>query len=361
MKRIMQWVCVLLAILMLTATAYSSARAETAEHLRGTSVNVFTWGDYVDWAIPGFEEKYGITVNIDYYNSELEALNKLKAGRLGSVDVVNLGVGYEQWALETDIVEPFDIEKIPSVKEMYPYFQENTRDGDGPDYKVPFAWGTNSFMYNADIITHPVDDIEILWDPQYKGQICPIDRGELMWCYAAIALGRDINDTSDEAFDVIEPKLRDMLALSKTLWLTGDDINQYMHNDEVVLAVCDNGRAHRLNKEGKNIEYVIPKQGTEGWVDYMCLVKNAPNPEAGLLFINYMSCAETQAAMVDNVQYATPNSIVGEALDAETKTMLAMDDVNATLSYIQIPEYKGMEWVTRVQEMWTKLKAEAGI
>ena len=66
----------------------------------GGEINVLSWGNYIDFALPAFEEKYGTKVNIDYYADEKEAMNKIRAAGLGTYDVVFLGVGYEEVAMK---------------------------------------------------------------------------------------------------------------------------------------------------------------------------------------------------------------------------------------------------------------------
>lgn len=347
--------------LVLTAFAAWTGRVDAAD-VKGTTLNVLTWGDYIDWAVPAFEEKYGVTVNLDYYNSEQEAINKLKAGRLGSVDVVFLGSGHEMQALKQGLIVPIDTAKLANFPKLYPFFQERAKDEPGgPNYKIPFDWGTNSFMYNADKVTDKIDSWAAMWDPKYKGKISLLDRAEMIYWYTALALGLDLNDGSDAAFAAIEAKVREQMPLNKTLWASGDDIIQYMLNDEVWLAHADSGRAFRLRQEGKNVVYVIPKEGAQGWFDCLCLVNKAPNPELAMLFIDYMISTPTQTGVVENVQYAPTNKETGDALSPDMKTMLMMEDVDKTLNSLKYSEFMGVNWNTRVQTMWTKLKAEAGV
>lgn len=351
----------IIAIAALVGMAFVPLRAGTAAEVKGTTLNVMTWGDYIDWGIPAFEEKYGVTVNLDYYNSEQEAINKLKAGRVGSVDVVFLGSGHEMQALKQKLIVPIDTTKLTNFPKLYRFFQEHAKDEpNGPDYKIPYDWGTNSFMYNADKITDDIDSWAAMWDPKYKGKISLLDRAEMIYWYTALALGRDLNDGSDEAFAAIEAKVRDQMALNKTLWSSGDDIIQFMLNDEIWMAHADSGRAFRLRQEGKNVVYVIPKEGAQGWFDNLCLANKAPNPELAMLFIDYMISTEVQNSMVEHVQYAPTNQETGDALSPEMKKMLMLENVDATLNSLQYSEFMGVNWNTRVQTMWTKLKAEAG-
>jgi len=335
---------------------------ERIESVKGSTLNVMTWGSYIDWAIPEFEEKYNVKVNLDYYNSEQEAINKLKAGRIGSVDVIFLGSGHEMQAFNQELIVPIDTGQLSSFDELYPFFQEHARDSESePIYKIPFAWGTNSFMYNADMITEEIDSWEAMFDEQYAGRISLIDRAELIYWYTCLSMGIDMNDGSDETFRKVEEKVREQMKLNKTLWSSGDDIVQYMMNDEIWIAHAYSGLALRLQEEGKNIKYVIPKEGAQGWFDNLCLVNKAPNQDAAYLFIDFMTSKDIQKGVVENVSYAITNQKAAEELTEEERTKVDMNDVEKTLGDLKFNEFMGVDWNTKVNQMWTEIKAESGV
>lgn len=338
------------------------ATGQSLEELRGTTLNVMTWGAYIDWAIPEFEETYGIKVNLDYYNSEQEAINKLKAGRIGSVDVLFLGSGHEMQAFNQELIVPIDVEQLKNFDELYPFFQEHARDEEnGPIYKIPFAWGTNSFMYNADLITEDIDSWEAMYDPQYAGKISLVDRAELIYWYTCLALGKEMNDASEETFEAVRAKAEEQMKLNKTLWSSGDDIVQYMMNDEIWLAHAYDGLALRLQQQGKNIKYVIPKEGAQGWFDNLCLVNEAPNPDGAMLFIDFMISKEIQKGVAENVAYAITNQAAADELDPQLRTDIGMEDVENRLSELKFCEFMGVDWNTEVNQMWTEIKAGSGV
>ena len=336
-------------------------REEMIESVKGSTLNVMTWGAYIDWAIPEFEKLYGVTVNLDYYNSEQEAINKLKAGRLGTVDVVFLGSGHEIQAFNQEIIVEVDTSLLPSFKELYPFFQENARDtADGPAYKIPFAWGTNAFMYNADLIKEDITSWSAMYDPQYAGKLSLNDRAEMVYWYTCLALGIDINDSSDETMEKVRAELEEQIKLNKTLWSTGDDIVQYMMNDEIWIAHAYSGLAVTLQSQGKNIKYVIPEEGAQGWFDNLCLCKDAPNPDLAYLFIDYMISKDIQIGVAENVAYALTNKAAGDALSDELKVIVGMEDTENTLPALNLSEFLGVDWNTKVNQMWTEVKAGAG-
>jgi len=357
-------VCICLAVVLVITGAGcgKSGGGGSSSGVAGSTLNVMTWGDYIDWAIPAFEEQYNVKVNLDYYNSEQEAINKIKAGRKGSVDIVFLGSGHELQAYNQGLTTDIDVSKLTNFKDLYPFFQESSKDPTVNAYiSIPYDWGTNSFMYNADKVTGVIDSWETMYDPQYAGKISLLDRAEMQYWYTCLALGIDMNDGSDATFAAVRAKLSEQLKLNKTLWATGDDIIQYMLNEEVWLAHTDSGRAYRLQQLGKNVKYVIPKEGAQGWFDCLCLCADAPNPELAMLFIDYMIGMEAQVGCAENVQYSISNQKAAESLSDEMIQIICMEgDVDATLRGLSYCKFMGVDWNTKVNEMWTELKAEAG-
>src|SRR5215813_5470442 len=97
-----------------------TAGAAKADDKIGGEINVLSWGDYIDFALPGFQKKYGVKVNIDYYGDEQEAMNKIRAAGLGTHDVVFLGAGFEDVAIKQNMLVPLDLEKVPSFADVFP-------------------------------------------------------------------------------------------------------------------------------------------------------------------------------------------------------------------------------------------------
>src|SRR5690349_10934287 len=90
----------------------------------GGEINILSWGNYIDFALKPFEEKYGVKVNIDYYGDEQEAMNKIRAAGLGTHDIVFLGAGFEDVAIKQNMLVPLDLEKIPSFADVFPVLKK---------------------------------------------------------------------------------------------------------------------------------------------------------------------------------------------------------------------------------------------
>jgi spermidine/putrescine transport system substrate-binding protein len=84
----------------------------------------------------------------------------------------------------------------------------------------------------------------------------------------------------------------------------------------VVAALGWSGDAVQLQKDNKDIKFVMPKEGCMLWSTSMEIPVGAPNPQAALAFINYVYDPKVQADIAEYVNYVTPVSGVKEILAA---------------------------------------------
>ena len=92
-----------------------------------------------------------------------------------------------------------------------------------------------------------------------------------------------------------------------------DQVRDKMIGDEAALGVIYSGEAIYTQRENENLEYVVPKEGTNVWIDSWVIPKNAPNKENAEKFIDFM-CREDIALMnFEYITYSTPN-VAAQAL-----------------------------------------------
>jgi putrescine transport system substrate-binding protein len=77
------------------------------------------------------------------------------------------------------------------------------------------------------------------------------------------------------------------------------------------------GDIFQARDENDAIDYVIPKEGSLGWVDVMCVPKDAPHPINAAKFINYVLQPKVAARISKYVSYATPVSMAKPLIPAE--------------------------------------------
>ena len=110
---------------------------------------------------------------------------------------------------------------------------------------------------------------------------------------------------------------------------------------------------------------MVPKEGSNWFVDAMCVLKTAQHKEEAEAWINFIASTESSLANMDYIGYASPNlealegypayyeETYGEPLDEERyKIMAAPDDVLARCElYTNLPS----DTLTLYNDLWTEL------
>jgi spermidine/putrescine-binding protein len=320
-------------------------------------LNVLNWGGYIDFAIKPFEKKYGVKVNIEHYGGETEAFAKVKANP-GRYDTFNVGVGYLEPAVAQGLVEPIDVEKLPSYKLSYPEFQPGPFEVNGKVYGVAYAWGTNAYAYSKKAIPEGVDSWAALWDTKYKGKTSLVDKGHDQFLTACLYLGIDFNNPGEENWPKIKQAIIDKAKNMRTLWSSGDDLQRFMVQGDVILADCYDGLGHSINAKDASIVYhSTPKEGTYGWFDGPELLANAPHPNAALAWIDFVTSTEIEVLVAKEVNYAPANTKVPDLISAELRETLNLQDPGPTIQALKFWKPLGPDWDQRIEEAWAEAKA----
>ena len=100
-----------------------------------------------------------------------------------------------------------------------------------------------------------------------------------------------------------------------------DEVKDKMINGEAIFATVYSGDAIYIQEEAPdlNLQYVVPKEGSNKWFDVMVIPKGAKHKTEAEEFINFLSEPENAAENVDYIGYATPNMGAYELLDEETQ------------------------------------------
>lgn len=321
-----------------------------------SELNVLNWGDYIDFAIKPFEKKYGIKVNMEHYGSEAQAFAKVRQSP-GRYDTFNVGVGYLEPAVAQGLVQPIDVTQVPSYKDSFPAFQPGPFEVNGKTYGVAYAWGTNALAYNQRTIPKPVKSWAAFWDPAFKGRTALVDKHMAQFIAACLYLGIDFKQPKEREWPRIKHAMIARAKNMRTLWTTGDDLQRYMVQGEVVLADCYDGLGHTIHAKDQDIVYLEPREGTPGWFDGPEVLTGAPHPRAALAWINFVTSMPMQIDVMKKVNYKPGNRVAPTKASAKLRTSLGLQKPEATLSSVKFWRALGPEWDQRIADAWSEAKA----
>ena len=180
---------------------------------------------------------------------------------------------------------------------------------------IPYCWGTVGIVYNKTMVDDPVDSWSILWNEKYKNEIIMQDSPRDSFMVALKLLGYSLNTTDPAQI----AQARDLLIAQKPLVQAYgiDDVKDKLVSGEAAMGVVFSGEALRMILANRNLEYVIPKEGTNLWIDSWVIPKNAAHVENAHKFIDFMSRPDIALKNFEYLTYSTPNIAVPEMEEDE--------------------------------------------
>lgn len=318
---------------------------------------VYNWGDYVDpKTIELFEEETGISVTYEEYETNEIMYPKILSGAI-AYDVVCPSDYMIQRMIENDLLAKLNLDNIPNIKNMDSIYMEQSRSFD-PDnaYSVPYCVGTVGILYNKTMVHEPVDSWDILWDSKYADSILMQDSVRDAFAVALKRRGYSLN--SSKVDQLIQAK--DDLIAQKPLVqaYVVDQVRDKMIGNEAALGVIYSGEAGYTKRENPNLEYVIPKEGSNVWIDSWVIPKNAKNKENAEKFMNFMCRPDIALMNFEYLTYATPNKAARALIkDEETRNSKILFPNAEDLTNCETFQFLGDDVDSYYNELWNKVKS----
>lgn len=321
-------------------------------------VIVYNWGEYIDpETITLFEKETGIKVVYDEYETNEIMYPKVEAGAT-AYDVLCPSDYMIQKLIENDLLQEIDFDHIPNVKNIGQQYFDSSKEFDPENkYSIPYCFGTVGILYNKTMVTEPVDSWSILWDEQYADNILMQDSVRDAFMVALKLKGYSMNTLDETELNEAKQLLINQKPLVQAYVV--DQVRDKMIGDEAAIGVIYSGEAIYTQRENENLEYVIPKEGTNVWIDSWVIPKNAPNKENAEKFIDFM-CRDDIALMnFEYITYSTPNDAARELIEDEDikNSPIAFPDLSK-YNHLETFHYLGSEGDALYNELWKEVKAE---
>ncbi|HHW71575.1 MAG TPA: spermidine/putrescine ABC transporter substrate-binding protein [Clostridiales bacterium] len=286
------------------------------EDTNRVTINVYNWGDYIDEdVIRDFEDKYDIRVNYDQFATNEEMYVKIKSGT-SKYDVLFPSDYMIERMIEEDLLQKINMDNIPNYKYIEPQFKNLDFDPNN-EYSVPYFWGTMGILYNKTMVDEEVDSWKILWDEKYEDEIFMLDSQRDSIGITLKMLGYSLNTVNESELEEAKKALIAQRPL--VLAYVIDEVTDKMVAGEGALAVVWSGDAVAAMKQNPDLDYVIPKEGSNLWFDSMVIPKNSEHKKEAELFINYMCETDIAYRNTDYVGYSTPHMEARKMLDPKIR------------------------------------------
>ena len=331
--------------------------AKENDVMNGEKLVVYNWGEYIDpEVLTTFEEETGIDIVYEEFETNEILYPKISSGAI-AYDVICPSDYMIQRMIENDLLSEINFDNIPNLKNIGKQYLEQSRQFDPENkYSVPYCWGTVGILYNKMMVDEPVDSWSILWDPKYKDNILMQDSVRDAFGVTLKYLGYSLNSTDLDELTEAKNLLIEQKPLVQAYVI--DQVRDKMIGNEAALGVIYSGEAIYTQKENPNLEYVIPKEGSNIWIDSWVIPKNAEHKENAEKFINFLCRPDIALMNFEYITYSTPNEAARELIEDESirNSEIAFPDLSK-YDNLETFQYLGTEADQVYGDLWNKVKS----
>ena len=349
MKKIVKFLMIVAVCLLMGAILVGCGGEKKAQR----ELKVYNWGDYIDPVVlADFEKETGIHVVYDTFATNEDMYVKVKSGG-SDYDVVIPSDYMIKRMINEGLLEKIDFSNVPNYKNVDAKFKNLAFDSQN-EYSVPYMWGTVGIVYNKKMVTDPVDSWNILWNKKYEKQILMLDSPRDSIGITLKLLGHSLNTSDPEQLEQAKNKLIEQKPL--VLAYVVDEVKDKMIAGEAAMAVVWSGDAMFIKDKNPDIEYAIPKEGTNLWFDSIVIPKGAKHKTEAEEFINYLARPEVSQKNAEYIGYATPLPEAKAKLEESVQTDLAAYPADDILKNTEVFDDLAKN-IAAYDRVWTEIKA----
>lgn len=365
MKKSLRILILSLFIIIFSFALFSCEDDEAEESTytgKVVTLNVYNWGEYIsdgsegtldvnqffeDYFNKNLAKKYGFNVEVNYttYANNEEMYQKIKFGA-GSYDIIIPSDYMIEMLIEDKLLLPLDYSLIPEFKNICEQFKGEAATYDpGNVYSVPYTYGMVGIIYNSALVDEKDvknESWDLLWNDNYKGKLLQFNNPRDAFGTAMYYNNIDINSTKKEDWDKALTSLLEQRPYIQAY--VNDEIFNKMTTASAVAAPYYAGDFLTMADKNEDLAFYYPKEGTNYFVDAMCVPKTSKNPEIAMEYINFMLKEEPSVANAAYIGYASPNKLVynsetGYYNEDYGEQMLEYHDEWESILYGKSPDY----------------------
>ena len=341
---------------------------------------VYNWGEYISDGSEGtldvnemfeewYYETYGVKVEVNYstYSSNESMYAKLSSGSVHYDVVVPSDYMIERMIAE-DMLAPLNYDNMPHIGNIHPDFfgPDAVYDYYDPDnlYAVPYMYGMIGIIYNTTMVEADDPSLgswQLMWDERHQGNILQFNNSRDAFGTAQYFLGLDVNSEDETEWRQALEKLKEQKPVLQGYVM--DEIFNKMENGSAAIAAYYAGDFLAMYENNEDLEFFYPAEGTNLYVDAMCIPKTSENKEIAERYIDFMLTETPAVANAEYTYYASPNTVVREN-EEYIEYMNSIKEGGFDLMYntdaVQTSSYKnlGGEQLIMLNELWEELKSD---
>ncbi len=339
---------------------YPTLEAEYTREFEGVELNVYNWGEYISDGSDGcmdvnreFERVTGIKVNYTTFESNETMYSQIKNGGV-SYDII-IPSEYMISRLKSEgMLKKIDVSKLSNYKYIDQSYYEAFNFENAQEYAVPYNVGMVGIIYNSALISEPEHSWSVLWDSKYKNMSLNFNNPRDGFMTAQKLLGFSVNSTNLDEWNASCELLKQGKANLQSYVM--DEIYGKLETGEAAIGPYYAGDYLVMLETNEDLRFFYPEEGTNIFVDAVCIPECAKNYEAALLYINFLLEPEIALANAEYIGYASPHTAVVNNPDYcyyQNEILYPKaEDMPDTEYYHDLPENVRMKY----EDLWLDLK-----
>ena len=349
-----------------------------------TTLYVYNWGEYISDGSEDtvdvnaeFErwyfDTYGKRVKVNYstYSSNESMLAKLESGSV-SYDVIVPSDYMIARLIEKKMLLPlhegsYEFQNLDNID---PAFSGGTYDP-GNVYSVPYMYGMIGIIYNTAMVDEAdIGSWDLMWNEKYAGNILQFNNPRDAFGTAQYFKGLDVNSTNTAEWQTALALLKEQKPILQGYVM--DEIFNKMENGSAAIAAYYAGDFLAMYESNEDLDFFYPSEGTNLYVDAMCIPKTSQSPDIARAYIDFMLSVDPEygspaIANAEYTYYASPNRAVRE--DAEYREymdsikeggydlMYNLEAMQTATTYENLDEEK----LILLNDLWEELKSDIDV
>lgn len=319
---------------------------------------VYCYGDYFDpMILEDFEAETGIRVIPDYYDTAEEMYTVLE-NNATTYDCVCTSDYMIQRMIENDMLAELNKDAMPEISNTADVYMKKSEKFDpGNKYSIPYQLGLAGILYNTKMVgNEEIDSWDDLWNEKFKGQMVMPDSVRDAFMIGLKKNGCSLNSTQETE---IKKAADDLIAQKPLVYkYANDSARDLLADGSAALGVVWNGEYMYTKDLNEDVEFVVPKEGTEFFIDSWVIPKKAINKDKAEKWINFLCKPEVAAKNFDYLYYTTPNEAALDLIDKEILADEAVFPTKETIEKCETLKTLDSSSTELYSDYWKKVKAE---
>lgn len=326
------------------------------KNIKSTNMDLYlyNWGDYIDpEIIKDFEKETGYNVIYETFDSNEAMMAKIEQGKT-QYDLTFPSEYTVEMMRDKGLLKKLDHKKIKGLENIDPRFLNLDYDPNN-EYSIPYFWGSLGIIYNRQKYkAEDFDSWKNLWDEKFKGEILSFDGARETLGIGLLAQGYSLNTTDEKVLIQTQKYLAGFMNNVKAI--LADEIKMYLAQGEANVGISFSGEAAMAKEENEDLDYVIPKDGSNIWFDTVVIPKTSKNTEGAYAFINYLLRPEVASKNTEYVCYSTPNTKAKDYLSEEMINDKTLYPDDQYIDHLEVFKDLGKEKTILYNDLFLDLK-----